>query len=258
MALFPLLALVLLLAAITTPTLALGPNPALSVIEVYKQAVLTHPLRTNMVTASVLSVFSDAVTQKIERNQASKAQAQASQAQAQAQIQTQTQTQIEALAQAQTSQAVDVVSTSTSTSTRPKHSYYRSATMAVYGAFVSGAFVMKWFEVLNKIVPPPMTLPRVLWKVFVNQVCMSPTLNSVFFTWVVFTRDLVSSFKEKSKMLSTKLKKDLAPTIFRSCIYWSIGNILNFSLIQQEYQVIYTNFLFLIWTAYLSFVGFKK
>ena len=180
----------------------------------YKECLSSHPLPTNMLTASILSVCSDSASQAIERKG--------------------------------------------NENKRLRHSYYRSATMAIYGSIISGAFVSAWFEILNGLFPPPMTLSRVIQKVAVNQIFMSPVLNGMFFTWVVLTRDLSSTLQEKASIVRAKLGRDLMPTIKRSCVFWSTLNLLNFFIIPIKYQLLYTNLAFLIWTTYISIVGYRK
>ena len=81
--------------------------------------------------------------------------------------------------------------------------------MSVYGAVVSGLFVTKWFQLLNQMIPPPMNPARLVWKVFVNQFFMSPLLNTLFFSWVVLTRDGFGPISTKMQTLKEKLQKDL-------------------------------------------------
>ena len=195
-----------------------------SVLDLYRHALRSRPMLTNMLTASALSVVSDAFAQSMERRKARGS-----------------------------------LTNELSSSLIPRHSFYRSSTMAVYGAGVFGWFVSHWFRWLNGLFPlEGMTLQRLLAKIFVNQFFMSPFLNALFFSWVVFTRDYQSSFKEKRTTLSHKLANDLLPTIQRSCIYWSFVHLVNFSVIPYKYQLIYTNLGFLFWTIYLSIVGYRQ
>jgi hypothetical protein len=93
--------------------------------------------------------------------------------------------------------------------------------MSAYGAVVYGWLITYWFKFLNHIVPQEgITFALIIKKVFINQFFMSPILNSMFFTYVTITRDLTSSFDQKMKQVVSKLKRDLLPTIKRSCVYW--------------------------------------
>lgn len=201
----------------------------------YQKCLHSNPLLTNMVTASVLSVCSDAISQKMERNK----------------IKIASQPSSKNKYSTQTNNIAVVI---------PAHNSYRSLTMAIYGALVSGMIVSLWFRFLNGLISPKDISGRgIALKVFINQLVMSPFLNTAFFSWVVFTRDFSSSFQFKLHILREKLKKDLRPTIARSLFFGTITNTVNFSnVFEAKYQVIFTNLVFLFWTAYLSFIGFRK
>jgi hypothetical protein len=175
-----------------------------------------------MVTASVLTLASDCISQTLERSIAS-----------------------------------------SSASLKPQqqqHDFQRSAAMSIYGAVVFGAFVTWWFKILSRWVPVAAgDIKAVVRKVLVNQFFMSPFLNTVFFTWVVFTRKpFASTLSQKIATLKAKLRVDLPSTIARSCVYWTVLNTFNFALVPAHMQVLFTNFSFLIWTVYLSYVGYRQ
>lgn len=209
--------------ALLALALLLSPGRALqSLVALYQQSLGAHPLLTNALTASALAVSSDAVSQRFEREKAK------------------------------------ALAPSHSPAPLPAHSFYRSATMAVYGAAVFGGFVSWWFGLLNGWFPRQgMTLARILKKIFVNQLFMSPFLNVLFFAWVVFTRDLDSDLRQKRAVLSRKLSADLLGTIQRSCVYWTAVHLANFSIVPPAYQLLYTNAGFFVWTIYLSYVGYR-
>ena len=206
----------------------------LQIISSYQNLLTSKPLLTNMITASVLAVASDSVSQKIER--------------------------ITPKQQINLVQKNENKSPSNGVQQiQLNHSYYRSSTMAIYGALVFGAFVTYWMKILNGWFPlHGMTLQRLLVKIFVNQLFMSPFLNALFFSWVVFTRDFKSSLVEKLDTLNKKVVNDLVATIKRSCIYWTIVHLFNFSIIPYQYQLLCINLEFFLWTMYLSWVGYRK
>jgi hypothetical protein len=195
-----------------------------TMLETYRQLLRSHPLQTNMVTASVLTLASDCISQTLERSVALSS------------------TNLSAQQQQQ------------------QHNFQRSAAMGIYGAVVFGAFVTWWFRILSRWVPVAAgDLKAVVRKVLVNQFFMSPFLNTLFFTWVVFTRKpFASTLSQKFATLKTKLRVDLPATIARSCVYWTVLNTFNFALVPAHMQVLFTNFSFLLWTVYLSYVGYRK
>eukprot|EP01041_Mallomonas_annulata_P011855 gene11855-24847_t len=149
----------------------------------YSHFLTTNPLVTNIVTASALCVFADSVAQKIERASIKK------------------------------KDPIFKIS----------HSYYRSLCMAAYGAAVFGYFIHHWYRLLDFLVPRQgITIPLIILKVSINQVCMSPSLNAFFFGYVILTRDMTSTIAQKISTFKSKIANDLLPTIYRSCLYWGI------------------------------------
>lgn len=226
-----------------------------SVIDAYRSLLQTHTLKTNIITASLLTVTSDAITQSIERFGMSKSL-------------------VEKFPSS--SSSLSSKSTSRLISTEQKHDYYRSFTMLLYGGAVFGAFVTYWFKFLSWLVPVT-DFASVVRKVLVNQVFMSPFLNALFFTYVILTRNTTStststsgttkkydkinnnkSNTNKIQLIKKKLATDLLPTIYRSCVFWITLNLINFRFVKANEQVLVTNLGFLIWTIYLSYIGFKK
>lgn len=197
----------------------------LSLQKSYLNSLKTAPLLTNMVTASILSVCSDCVSQSIElssfRNKDEGT--------------TNVGNQVNVSHQYDNKDDKKKIS-------RGQFSFYRSLCMSVYGAVVLGWFVSLWFQFLNNLIPRDgITVGRVIKKVFTNQLIMSPFLNTLFFGYVIFTRDFRSTLTEKYNLLKKKLHADLLPTIARSCVYWSIVHLYNFLILPTKFQLLYTN-----------------
>jgi hypothetical protein len=131
--------------------------------------------------------------------------------------------------------------------------------MFIYGGSVLGWLFSLWLSFLNNLIPrEEITLPKVLLKVFINQLIMSPFLNSLFFGYVILTRDFKNTIPQKIELYKRKLSKDLLPTIKRSCVYWSLVHIYNFLILPDKYQLLHTNAAFVFWTTYISIIGFRK
>lgn len=144
-------------------------------------------------------------------------------------------------------------------SNNTNHSYYRSFFMGIYGAFVFGHFVIFWYRFLNYLIPSEGITPnKIFQKVLINQICMSPSLNTFFFGYVILTRDFTSSLSQKFINFKEKLQVDLLPTIKRSFLYWGIVQYVNFGMIPPKFSVVYTNIAFTLWTVYLSLVGYRR
>jgi protein Mpv17 len=194
-------------------------SPLNCAIKLYKFQLNARPLLTNCVTAASLSVLSDSVAQTIERK----------------------------------------INESVNDDRNLNHSIRRSLWMALWGFTVSGLMCSYWLTWLASIFPAEgMGIGRALMKVSVNQVVMSPSLNVLFFSYTTYTRRDVSSVMPRAEFLKMKIKQDLVPTIKRSCLYWGSLQFLNFMYIPAQYTLLYTNVCFLLWTVYLSLVGFGK
>lgn len=184
----------------------------------YSNCLKYYPKSTNIATASALAILSDSVAQSIERK---------------------------------TIRAKTGVST--------KQSFHRSLVMGIYGACVYGYIMTIWYQFLNSIIPAEgMTTSLLLLKVFIHQLCTSPTLSSLFFGYIILTRDFTKPLHEKYIQFQNKLKHDLLPTVKKATVYWGLFQIINFKIIPAMYSVLCTNIAFMIWTAYLSLVGFRK
>jgi len=204
--------------------LSIPRNPIVVIKDAYLTSLNSNPMFTNIATASILAVFSDSISQNIE---------------------------IKAKKSA-------ISDADTKNYESPKFSLYRSFCMSIYGAGVLGWFVSIWFKFLNSIIPREnINLSKALVKIAINQALMSPILNSFFFGYVIFTRDFIHTVPEKISLFKKKIQKDLIPTIIRSTVYWTIAHLYNFLILNPKYQLLYTNSAFVIWTIYLSIVGYR-
>ena len=142
----------------------------------------------------------------------------------------------------------------------PQHSISRSFWMSIWGFGFSGLILSHWFVILNSYFPADgLTLVGAVKKVFVNQLVLSTCLNTLFFIFTTYTRaDLSTTGQNRVIILRQKLQNDLFPTIKRSFAFWGIIQTVNFLYVPTEYALIYTNVGALIWTVYLSLVGFRK
>ena len=211
-----------------------GPGKIIGYLcEGYTRSLHVQPLLTNIATASALSVVADGISQSIEISGSKKAQSSRSE-------------------DPDPSIGVETIAST-------KFSAYRSFCISVYGGLVYGWLISYWFKFLNFLVPQQgITFSKIALKVAINQSVMSPGLNSLFFAYVIFVRDLVTPLNVKLQLLKKKLAADLVPTMLRSCLYWGTVQFFNFAYIPTNYQLLYTNIAFVMWTTYVSFIGYKK
>jgi len=184
----------------------------------YRSALAVAPITTNVISAASLSLFADTIAQSVER-------------------------------------AVD------GSAKQSVWDWARSAWIVVWGGGVSGYALYFWFQLLARLFPhAAISTAQLISKVAVNQLVLSPALNAGFFSFIVITRvpPVLSLNAAKRALLWQKLQVDLPQTIRRACYYWGVVQTVNFRLIPLEYNTLWTNGCFLIWTTYLSWVGFKR
>ena len=137
----------------------------------------------------------------------------------------------------------------------------RSAWQAVWGGAIAGVMLFYWYRLLAFLFPRARTsVTQLVLKVFTNQLIMSPGLNGGFFAFVIFTRTVpkLQMDTEKWSLLAAKYKRDLLPTIMRSCAYWTVVQTINFTVLPAQFTTVSTNFFLLIWTTYLCLIANRK
>ena len=164
-----------------------GVGLATSAFESYTRLLTTAPLATNCVSASCLGMLSDGIAQSLTPCES------------------------------------DELCVSEA-AVRP-WDFERTAWMAVWGAAVSGGVIFFWLQLLSRLFPDARTsAAQLVSKVFVNQLVMSPGLNGGYFAFVIWTRTVPRMRMNASKwsQLADKYRRDLLPTIVRSCLFWSV------------------------------------
>ena len=197
-----------------------GAGVATSAFESYTGLLATAPLATNCISAACLGMLSDGIAQSLAPC-------------------------------ASDAFCDEVVAVKT-------WDFERTAWMSVWGAAVSGGVIFFWLRLLATLFPSARTsTAQLISKVFVNQLVMSPGLNGGFFAFVVWTRTAPRMRMDASKwsQLVDKYRRDLLPTIMRSCLFWSAVQSVNFTIIPPQFGVLWTNAAFVLWTTYLSFVA---
>jgi len=61
----------------------------------------------------------------------------------------------------------------------------------------------------------------------------------------------------KRAMLTAKLRRDLPPTMARSCAFWVCVQSMNFRVVPPTYNLLVNNCAFSVWMTYVSYLGFR-
>jgi len=187
-------------------------------------------MRTNVATASILTVLSDGVAQGFDRSR-QMAQQEGDGVRG---------------AEEEKRAALDV---------------WRSCTMLGWGGVVNGGAVTLWLGFLEKIFPSQgQTLGRVVQKIVFNQACASPWLNGGFFGVATARNHNVASAAGREQWLAawgSKIRQDLPSTVCWSFAVWAPAHFVNFLFVPPHLRVVYTNMVFFSWTVFLSYVGYR-
>ncbi|KAH8405813.1 hypothetical protein KR215_009686, partial [Drosophila sulfurigaster] len=125
----------------------------------------------------------------------------------------------------------------------------RTARFASIGLCFCGPVLRKWYMTLDDLVVKEQpSLQRAVKKMLIDQACFSPIFTLTLTYLVPFVngemhRDIVKRIKECYLMIMA-----------RSYLLWPMAQVINFALIPINFQVIYVQFIALIWNCYLSLV----
>lgn len=135
----------------------------------------------------------------------------------------------------------------------------RSVCLFAWG-FVMGAPLQKWFLFLSRLGGTPVTLPKVILKVVLNQGAVGPIVNSMFFGYTLLVRQGPNNFSGLEDFVDrwrVKLSQDLLPTTIISACCWGPYHVVSFLFIPEASRFFWVNVFTVLWTAYLSWRGFN-
>ncbi|XP_011182356.2 mpv17-like protein [Zeugodacus cucurbitae] len=115
------------------------------------------------------------------------------------------------------------------------------------GVIYVGPVLKIWYGTLEKIVPkgsPP--LKRALKKVALDQTLFAPA----FIASLIGIFGLVNG--ESIPTIEDRFRNDYLTILSRNYMLWPAAQVINFSLVPLNYQVLYAQFISLIWNIYLS------
>jgi hypothetical protein len=128
----------------------------------------------------------------------------------------------------------------------------RISTMAIFGGVYVGPLLHYWYTfVLGRYFPSPSFL-TVLKKTILDQ-----TLFATFgcYSFFIGLTLLNGGTLEQGH---TKVRKELWQTLQANWTIWPVVQLVNFSIVPIQYQVLVVNSVAVFWNAYLSYVQFTK
>ncbi|XP_054729634.1 mpv17-like protein [Anastrepha obliqua] len=115
------------------------------------------------------------------------------------------------------------------------------------GLLYIGPALKFWYGSLDKIVPKNgSTFKRGLKKMALDQICFAP----VFLAGVISVFGLVNG--DEPAVIKERLRKDYKTVLTGNYMLWPPAQIINFTFIPINYQVVFAQFVALFWNIYLS------
>lgn len=131
--------------------------------------------------------------------------------------------------------------------------YQRSLRFSALGFCVVAPVMRKWYGTLEGMVAknqPP--LDRGLKKMFLDQALFAPPFTLLISYLVPFVNG------EKHDDIVDGLKKTYFDILKGNYMLWPVAQVVNFTLVPLQYQVIYAQCIALIWNSYLSWMLNKR
>lgn len=131
--------------------------------------------------------------------------------------------------------------------------YQRSLRFSALGFCVVAPVMRKWYGTLDGMVSkkqPP--LHRGLKKMFLDQAVFAPPFTLLISYLVPFING------QKHEKIVDNLKKTYFDILKANYMLWPMAQVINFSLVPLQYQVLYSQFIALIWNSYLSWTLNKR
>eukprot|EP01029_Cantina_marsupialis_P005083 TRINITY_DN15418_c0_g1_i1.p1 TRINITY_DN15418_c0_g1~~TRINITY_DN15418_c0_g1_i1.p1 ORF type:complete len:186 (-),score=31.94 TRINITY_DN15418_c0_g1_i1:121-678(-) len=140
------------------------------------------------------------------------------------------------------------------------YSLKRGLRMGLFGMLVSGPPMYCWFKYINqKIVGRSMR--DVMKKVLLTQSVVSPIMNSTFFGYIEFWKQIDAEVFDTKDMIESyraRIKGDLIRAMSISTGFWIPAQMVNFKFTPSFLQLPVTAVYNVIWCAIISYIGYRK
>mmetsp|Transcript_60275 Transcript_60275/g.123831 ORF Transcript_60275/g.123831 Transcript_60275/m.123831 type:complete len:274 (+) Transcript_60275:81-902(+) len=129
----------------------------------------------------------------------------------------------------------------------------RTTRLAMFGAMIGAPICHVWFPVLESAVPlrgRGFDLGRsIATRVIVDQVVTSPINAGLFLGWTSYWENM------STQGIGAKLKKSLPVLLPMSALVWMPVNTITFSVIPDQWRVLWIGSVSILWNALLSGSG---
>lgn len=125
----------------------------------------------------------------------------------------------------------------------------RTAKFSSIGALFIGPSLHVWYSTLERIVAKNQPLlRRTLKKMAVDQICFAPIFGAA--VTIVISAANGSTTEEIKK----RMQNEYISLLKTNYLLWPAAQLINFSVVPLQYQVIFAQFVALFWNMYLSMI----
>ena len=125
----------------------------------------------------------------------------------------------------------------------------RTLRFSFLGTFLIGGVLHYWYGALNKYIVGNSGV-SVIKRTMLDQTIMAPSFMATFMSSLFV---LEQGLDSDTEVLQSKLGKDWWETVQTNWFVWIPAQVINFGLVQPQYQVLFSNCVGLGWNSYLSF-----
>jgi hypothetical protein len=146
----------------------------------------------------------------------------------------------------------NTTSSSSNSATATAYDLPRTVRFTILGTFVVAPVIRTWFTFLQKQIPGA-TAKAVLQRVAWDQFVFAPQFISLWLSclWTLEgERDLST--------IASRIQQQLPTVVMANWGLWIPAQIFNFGFVPLKFQVLYSNFVALLWNVYLSYSQTQK
>mmetsp|Transcript_7855 Transcript_7855/g.20780 ORF Transcript_7855/g.20780 Transcript_7855/m.20780 type:complete len:288 (+) Transcript_7855:239-1102(+) len=154
----------------------------------------------------------------------------------------------------------DLLAQRLSSDFRGRFDWARSLKQSVLGLVLLGPLGHFWFNVLERApavvgISAQLSSVATALKIAMDQLLMSPVINSVLFFYTEFLRGFGSdarSLSQRTEESSAKVRENLAPSVVAGWKLWPIAHLLTFAVVPLHLRILYVNVVSVGWLTFLS------
>lgn len=122
----------------------------------------------------------------------------------------------------------------------------RSLSIAVWGLFFMGPVLHYWYLTLDRVLRHKYAI---ITKLLSDQLVFAPCFNAAFMLGIGALEG------NSSKDITDNVKTKLWPVMKANWTLWPAAQIINFSIVPKDFQVIYVNCVALVWNVIFTYLS---